>query len=460
MDIQDKYIDSTKDYFHNLKKNKNYKNHKMCFKSTHLKGYHIEFYNMPNGFNMKSQRTNFNMFNKKIISYMNNLIEVAGNNIFLPKPIIELMIYQIDDILKTNDLYWQNNGYNEKLIKNIKNTYNMFKLFLENYMNTTPDTETIGIGNTNEGYELYKFCIEFRLGVNIEPNKLQQYALAFLEKLIKEIEQKGNKKYDQIKDDLLNAKSYTDEKDIKIATSQIINDIYYKLKDKFPDDIKILLPSSIKIKDYPKITSKWNKFGGVKDNVLFLNMSKIKLIREYHIKNICLNDTLIGTIMKRINHKKSLKQFNLDNKIKHLMENDICSLKEGWGLMAQEIGKELLGENGDLLFIMSQIESMIKIIIDTGLHSPDVVMKFNIETAKEFIRKYTNWSEDMINAEISRILANPAKECCEGFGYKLLKIIESKYMAKNPNIKEFYKFIIMKPYSVPMLYSYIDNMKI
>ena len=103
--IKEKYVKLTEKYHERIKNNKYYKKYKNCFKITHMKGYHIEFYNMPYEFNKKSARTNYNKFNKRIVNHMNIMLKNAKNDIYLPHPIIDNIKEQINTmILPTNDL--------------------------------------------------------------------------------------------------------------------------------------------------------------------------------------------------------------------------------------------------------------------------------------------------------------------------------------------------------------------
>lgn len=454
-----KYIKLTESYYKEIKNNKYYKKHKICFKMTHIKGYHIDFYEMPYEFNKKSPRTNYNKFYKRIVGHMNNLLTNAKNDIYLSEQVVETMIYQINNIiLTTSELYWKNFGFSEKIIENIKNTYKMLELFLNIYKNTVPTSDIIGIGKTKEGNNLYDFCIQYNLGVKITPNQLQKYAMLNLNKLVEQIENVTKKSFDIVKQNLSSSGSYfTNKSDMITSASRYINDLFYKIKPIFSDNIIIPLPSSIKIREIPTLTAKWSAKGKSHDNFFYLNTEKINSIKQETIKKLCIHETIMGHILERINYKNELKKYNINKNIIDLYKKGIPALKEGWAIYCEEIAKDMFDDISDISILMSHVYHSVKIIIDTGLNSANVDVKFNLNTATEFLNKYTMLDDESINNEILKSLSNPAHGCSYGFGYKIIKILESKFLAKNNNKKDFYDFILTNPFSIPSLFTYMEN---
>lgn len=442
---KNRYFKYATERYKMINKNKYTAFNKKLYYSTHLLGPHIEFYNSPSNFNKVDLHTNYVKFQRKISKSIGNLLECEKYNVYLNKMIVTEMLKQINTVLTTPDLYWQNLGFDSNVssnsnygvnsnsnsdVSNIKKTYQMYKLFLESYADRIINTKT------TKTEKMYQIAICDSLGMKVLPKDLQLFGIIMVKQICEEIKKIGfdkNQKSDTIKT----------SSELVSETMKLILSIYDKIKDSC-QNLVIPEPHKIKIKALPLLREVGIM---VSDRILYLNFTKPEIYTKDLLELICLQNVIPGKIMLKMNANSNLLKIDAFN-------DGIASYFQ------------YKHSNNKLLCLVDQLINATKIIVDTGLHSKDVDIVLSIDesvglvkTIARFVSNVRSITDEEITNMIMQILAMPAKESASGFGYFSIKKVEELMLLKKYTESDICEMLYTTPLPHDLLMSYVENYK-
>jgi hypothetical protein len=455
-----KYYDEAVEYYSKLSKNRLYKiNHKL-FYSTHLNGPHLDFYYDPYSLNKNTPKRNFKKFNKSILRSINGLSYCEKYGLYLHKSITIIMIDQIKDILNTNKDYWLKYNFDDEIILDINKVYSFYKLFLEIYQNRIPEKKSQNCEFS------YLMSLKTNLGLNVNPNDLQKLGLHRAKKIINELEHLHKLPFSSIHQKYkIFGTSCESESELLTLVMKNILDLYNFSKQVFPNTLQIPEPHTIKLKWVPELKAKWSSNGKVSGRYLFLNGHNIQSYKKEQLMRLCTHEVIPGHIMFRLNTNEFIKTYlsskhkKPKQKIKKLLKSGTKTINEGF---ASYIEKNILNiEKGDILntktlLLFNKLFNAIKMILDTGLNSENVDLKFTEEKAITFLKTFTFLSDIGISAEINKYYVQQGQACAYCFGNTCYDILEQIY--KNANkINEFYSDIFTLQLPISLIFKYVDE---
>lgn len=431
--LTEKYINKMANFWNNMLNSKYYKYSINMFSITHLTGIHIDFYHKPYLFlNKKYPELIFrNIIFKKIIE----LNRFLYKEMYLPKQSIEIMIKQCD-MATNNKSYWLRNGYSEFQYNIIEETYKIFKNYLTDYLkyinNFKNDNKVVGLGKNTKGDLIYEYLLKYHTGfTNVSPEFIQKFGIMRMENTIKQIESYTNKSFSQAKIDYIKSLKYFDNETdfMSEAQNNIIKLRTFALK-LFDKTVDIPYPEKISVKPIPELRALWGSKAKAQDKTLFINTLQWKKIDINTLLRICAHEAIPGHIIERYNTNKILDKFKINKKILSQMKKGVTATKEGWAIYAEKLISDLFQGDKILNELFSDLYQAIIIILDVGLNSSKAEIKFDIDSAKKFLRNYSLLDEESINNDILKYLAKPAVSSCYGFGYYCIKDIQDS----TPNI--------------------------
>lgn len=446
MNYFDVYIKS----FEEIMTGKEYLLSKKLFYSTQLNGPHIDFYHLPYSFNKKTPNDNFKKFQRKIIKSISNLLYCEKNKAFLSKHVVLSIVEQINLVLEINEDYWKNYGFDNDQVVNIKKTYNIYKYFLETYIQRLP------VDTKNE--KVYKKCIHKSLGINIFPRQLQRLGIQKSRELINKIEKiSGLSFFEWIqKQKSVTPTPVMSESEVISESMKCISELYYHTKKFLSDigspDILIPEPHKFKVKPFPPLKAKWNSDEKIYGKYLFLNIENFQLTEKKHLMNMCAREVIPGNAMIRENFNKNLPD---DKRLRGGSKFGIKAVSDGFSYYMSNLINNISDES--IESYLCQLYDMMRIVIDTGLNSSNVDISLDIESARELMKRLTCLDDKIINIEILKCLASPGQSSSCGFGFHYVKLLEDKMLKKGFTKGDFCKIVYKFPLSFDVLSKYIDN---
>jgi hypothetical protein len=462
-----KYYDQAVEYYSKLSKNRLYKiNHKL-FYSTHLTGPHLDFYYEPYGLNKNTPERNFKKFNKSILKSINNLSYCEKFGLYLNKSVITIMITQIVDILGTNKNYWLKYNFDDEIILDINKVYLFYKLFLETYQNRIPEKKS-------KNCEIsYLMSLKTNLGLNVDPNDLQKLGIHRAKKIIKELED-----LHKIPFSLIHQKYKTfgtsceSESELLTLVMKNILDLYNFSKQIFPNTLQIPEPDTIKLKWIPELKAKWSSKGKVSGRYLFLNGHNIQSYKKEQLMRLCAHETIPGHIMFRLNTNNFLKTYLSSKKLisppqkiskitKKLLKSGTKTVNEGFASHIEKFILNIVPVENNLstiktTLLFNKLFHAIRMILDTGLNSENVTLKFTEKNATKILKTFTTLSDDGIKAEINKYYVNQGRACAYCFGNTCYDVIEQIYKKANKT-NEFYSDIFTLQLPISLIFKYVDE---
>lgn len=451
------YLKKINNHWKEMVTDKHYKSYKNFIEINQLSGIHIDFYHRPYEFlQKKSPELTFRNKILKIMIKINNLI---NKNILIPKEIF-IAINDQCKIILSNDDYWIRFGFTETQLNHIKETYNLLIKFNNEYILKWADSsikyKCSGVGKTIEGEKFYEFCLKYCTGFkNITPNQLQQFALLRLVHLsdkIKELYKFGI-------DDAI--KYYKSKQQFYKSESDMFGDMKYnleKLKEisklYFGSQINVPKPSKITVRPMPELKSMFGSDSRTFNNVLFINTNYWKQYDKNTILRMLLSEFMPGHMTERNNTSNILEGIKL--KYKKYIKRGVPICKEGWMSFCEKTMKHIYKYENDLFVLLQEINDTLKIVIDTGLNSNTVDIKFTLTEAKEFMKKFSLNSDEQIENEILICLAKPAYNCTYDLGYYCINNI---YATSKLSLKKFNKMFVSIPLNLQLYEELVKHIK-
>ena len=448
-EIYKTYLQKLHDYWEYMLSNKMYYKYKKIMSISNLSGTHLDFYHQP--FKQLDKSSPDINFRNKVLKTFIKLNNLTKKKILISEPVVNEIISQCDFIID-NPGYWARYGYSEKVTESIIDSYKLFRSYLKNYLkNFSSEVKCVGLGKTIEGNKLYCYCIKYFTGFdNITPRELQRFGIMRLFKL-SEILHNKYKSLEEAKTIYKNKQQYfNNDTEIFAYVKNKLYENQTKTKNIFSSNVKIPDANKIVVRSFPQLKAKGAPYGKSHEKLLFINTININRLSKTIINQICAQEAIPGIMVERYNTSKISKKYIQNKKIRSHIKRGICATKEGWGLMAEE----LLKESDELDLLLDQILNTVRIIVDIGLNTLECDMSFNMESAKEFLKKYTVMDDDTIQYEIIRYLAKPAYSCAAGIGYYTIKLLIEQYSI---DIKQFADMYMKLPFTLPLLKEYIKN---
>jgi len=165
----------------------------------------------------------------------------------------------------------------------------------------------------------------------------------------------------------------------------------------------------------------------ISQNILFINPSKMSM--DDNIMTLSLvENTLAGKMTINKNHMKNLEEYIMNNKINKdiikYIENGSELIRNGTCIFTRTLYANIFGSK--IESCLMNINNIVKLIIDIGLHSQDVPYIFTQESAIKFMQEVTYIPDNAIENEILKIMTYPTKACLNTYGYHLVKIFHKK----------------------------------
>jgi uncharacterized protein (DUF885 family) len=430
-DLVIKYMDQMKIYWKEILKSKYNKYFYDLLSITHLTGIHIDFFHKPYLFlNKKYPELIFrNIIFKKIIK----LNKLLYKEIYLPIETVTIMIQQCKIAVENKD-YWIRSGYNNFQINIIEETYKVFENYLTDYikyLNNRTKTEisnVVGLGKTEDGENLYEFILKYHTGFqNITPEFVQEFGLLRLQSSIKKIEEYTKLPFTQARNNYMKQMKYfTSLKDFMSATKENIIKLREISTTLFDNTIDIPYAEKISIKPIPKMRAMWGSNAKAQHTTLFINNLHWNRISQDLLLKLCAHEAIPGHILERYNTNKIFDNYFVKKKLKKYMTKGVTACKEGWAIYSETLIGDLFGADKTLHMLFHDVFQAVRIIVDVGLNSNKAKLKFNILSAKEFMKTYMLSSDTDIDNQLYKYLAKPAQVVAYGFGYYCIKEMFNK----------------------------------
>jgi uncharacterized protein (DUF885 family) len=448
MDID---IKKTEEIFREIKTNKYYPYLKRFTESTHVKGVYIEFYLNPLGNGGKNDRDIIIKFHKKILKSIVKMLRCQDKKIYHNKIIIDIMQTQIKKIIENRD-YWLRYGFSETDVNDIFSIYLSYSNFLDSYKLRIPVYKSIvGLGKTRAGNKLYNFSIFNATSLKISANDLQKFGFIQLLKNIEDIEKESGMKYGELKIiQQQQGNPVETVQELKHLMEIKINELYNATKSRLKNKITFPTLTKIKIKEIPDIKAEWSSKAKAHDNIMYINTHKIGAYKRDNILRMCAHECIPGHIMERKASSAILDKLIISPDVKHMCYKGFTCIKEGWASYAEKLGLLYTNTNeksDKISMLFNKILHSARIIVDTALNSGTVDVKFDLDQAREFLKKYTAINEDTINSEINKSLTNPGVQCSYGLGHHIIDLMEKLYFKKynEKNIDDFVVWFLSTP---------------
>jgi hypothetical protein len=360
------------------------------------------------------------------------------------KPVTKEEYYSVSKLDKiTKELRWKDyirifNLYNQscQLVKNY--LLKLEKFYMSKEINN-PGCYTLSCNITRD---LYKYCLESHIGLNIDIDKLERWAVRELENLsnrIKQILKLIDPTIDISKSHLELLKGMAESHKQKYISKEEFIEHHKQLIDKYHN----IFINLYKFKEYTKLNliifdNKFLAGGYYNDNNFYLNVAFWKNMPKYSTESLILHEAYPGHHLQ-IHPNKFLNQ--KDNLLYTYFGDIINGFSEGWGLFSETLGSNQ--SNWDKIGIIeSDIFRTLRIIVDIRIHTKDYTPK----KTYEYIKQYVNFDDEEINSEVYRYVVIPGQAVSYKFGSEVFKqIMKSLSITPNSlssNAIQIYKEII------------------
>jgi hypothetical protein len=459
--LEEKYINKLNKHYKSIIKNKYNKYLQNLLSITHMSGVHLDFYHKPYIF--LSKKNPELIFRNVILKKINILNKLMYKEIFLIKESVEIMIRQCELAIENKD-YWIRYGYKGNQVDTIFETYNIFKQFLIDYLKYQEDNkhkfdkDTMGLGKTKKGEELYEFILKSYSGFEkITPEYLQNLAVLCFRETLNKIEEHTKLHHtDAIIKYKNSLKYFESEKDFMSTAKYNIIKLRRKAETLFKDYIELPYTEKISIKPIPKLRALWGTEAKAQNNTLFINTEHWRIIDHNYLLRICAHEGIPGHIIERHNSNNVLKDYKLKKKIKKYIQKGNLFSVEGWATYSEHLINDMYTGDTIMTNLYHDLLNYIKIIIDVGLNSRNAPIKFNMKSAFNFIKKYTMQENSIIYNELIRFFAKPGFFISYGMGNLLIKelIRETKF-----DTKTFNSLYLTLPLTIPLMREYMMEIK-
>lgn len=297
------------------------------------------------------------------------------------------------------------------------------------------------VGCSIFGKKYYEYCLESYLGINVNINKLENWANKELNKMVEQMKfyikltniNTKNADYKTLLKRLFNNESQ------KFKNKQELIDLYDKTIKKYENIFVNILgfpefeKSNLVIFDNDQLGGGYYYL-----NNFYLNINDWKNMRKYTIESLVLHETNPG------HHTQVHTMLNKTNKYSLLFGyfgGSCTGFIEGWGLFSEQLGFEqsVWDKIGQLEF---EIFRTLRIIVDIGLHyhgkTPNSMIKF--------MQNYLTMSKKSIENEVYRYVCQPGQAVAYKVGSQVFKKILEKNNIHNfndPKAIQLYKKFIM-----------------
>ena len=309
---------------------------------------------------------------------------------------------------------------------------------IEQFYETQKKIETIGCYNIDK--ELYLYCLESHLGIRLDVQKLEEFALKELDmlvikmkKLLKKIEPNINTEESHITliKKIGTTQLYKSKEEFIVHHQEVI-DKYYK---KFIKELQF--------KNYDELHliafSNANLAGGYYfDDKFYLNCSNWHETYKYVTESLILHEAYPGHHLQVHSMKYSNEENNLFYSYFYEPTDGFC---EGWGLFSEELGYEqtLWDKVGQIEF---EIFRTLRIIVDIRIHYKG----YKPKEIFDYMRKYSSLSEGEITSEVYRYCSLPGQAVSYKVGKQIFKkIVNSNNLLSDESIKLYKEIIFNGP---------------
>jgi uncharacterized protein (DUF885 family) len=328
----------------------------------------------------------------------------------------------------------------EKIYKIYNKNCQIFKDYLKKVINFYSKFDNKIIGCYNVDREMYKTAIESYLGMKIDINRLEKWAIHELNHLnnkmkyyIKKINPKIiNEKYAASMLNKINHTQKFNSKQEYIDHHILKINKYNKIfQDKY--NFKIFEKLNLIVFDNKDLGG-----GYYTDNNFYLNSINWSKQYKYTTESLVLHETIPGHHLQ----VHTCKNIDIDNNLLYLyFQNITKGFIEGWGLFSEKLGIDLT--NWDKIGqIEYEILRTLRIIVDIGIHykgnTPDQTY--------DYMKEYLSMSKNELMTEIYRYVCMPGQAVSYKVGSHIFNKILEKNNIKNyldPKAIEIYKKIIM-----------------
>jgi uncharacterized protein (DUF885 family) len=439
---QREYIHKMVSHVNKIKNKNIYKKYKKCFHLTHLKGIHLDFYDYPFHYTLDK-------FEEEVYSSILKMQKCIAKNILLPIKTLEIIIQQCNLII-ANTEYWERLGYNQEQIKIITRTYNHLIISINDILNGEKYKKAydiIGLGRTEEGLRMYKFCLKLYTGSKYDLDELQKLAIDNMNKIIKDIELIGQDSYDVIKSKYLNKPSFNSPHDLMENAKKNVIKLVQLSKELFNETVYIPEQNKIKIKPMPELTAMWSSNAKTFDDSLYINLIHWDRIRPDMLFSLCSHETVPGLMLREMNIKKTLKELKIKKDVYNNLLKSLSLVNEGYACFIED---SLINPYDPLPHLFIKLKMFVRLYIDIEINTKPTSLK----SIFDFMRKYTLCDDKEITTEISRCLSEPAYLCNYALGYVLLNQLKNNSMLST---RDFNSIIAKMPLNIELLTNYITN---
>lgn len=444
-----------------LKKSKKNKIIKKLFYSTHLSGPHIDFYDSPPSLNKSTLIDILKKFQRRTVVSIGCLLWCEKKGYFLHRLVVVEMINQINKILATDKLYWNNYGFDDSIIPSIHKTYNIYKLFLETYYDRLVKLKN-DMNSSNS--KIFKTCIKKMLIMDVCPNDLQKFGLIRTKQLIKEIESVSGQNFSASIDEyrkLFDQQSIKSDTEIFSTAMTHILMLHEKARKSVTSNIILPEPHKIKIKQMPTLIQEYNFESIVSGRYMLINDTNSKFYTSDVLLRLCAYDTIMGTMTTKLNINDIVdlnveRYFKQHQKIKKYKNSVSRMLKQskyfnvGLSCLSEKLVNDNFNNKIEMLYV--HLFRAIKCVVDVGLNYSEANLQLNIDQAKQLLKYFIPApNEDkIIDSIVLQMLVYPSESAIQEFSYygmnKIQTTIKSITESVTNSDYEFFKTIYNTPY--------------
>ena len=398
---------------------------------------------------------------------ISNMYKGISKKMVLPKPIVKMLISDIENIMNNKDYInpkvpkklkkeWDKN-VEEYVVMPIKNLL----LFLKTkYLKAA--RKTLGYSSLPDGKNMYKYLVKsMTTNSKLSVKQIHELGLKEVKRIFSEMKmvmKRMNYKKD-FKHFVKHIKSlkYNKFKNANEAMNHYKNTRDYLWKYIMPEFFDIKIKKNYEIKRVPKATQDsaplayyvGGSLDGKRDGVFWLNLRNPKEMLKSDDLTLSKHEGIPG-------HHFQITLTNESKKIPMFIKiANYIGYIEGWALYAENIGEyeddlEYFGK------LNSEMLRAIRLVVDTGIH----YYNWSYKRCFNLFRKYTTMSDGEINAEVYRYVADPGQALAYKIGELTILKLRDEYLKKNNNIKKFHTLVLEDgPLPLDILIDKIKNSK-